>query len=134
MERSVRENITIRWFCGFSLTEETPDHTYFCKLRKRIGEERIENIFNNINATLKEKGLFGNVFTFIDASALISKTALWEERDKTIKDGAETLNNTNVSDYIILCFNLSLLGKTCFVSMLYQRDFNFGVSCLATGP
>jgi len=50
---------------------------------------------------LKEKGLFGNVFTFIDASALISKTALWEERDKTIKDGAETLNNTNVSDYAV---------------------------------
>jgi IS5 family transposase len=99
MENAVRENIAIRWFCGFSLTEDTPDHTYFCKLRSRIGTKRIADIFNSVNESLKQKGLFGNVFTFIDASAIVSKTALWKERDKAIQEGAETLNNTNVSDY-----------------------------------
>ena len=99
MEKAIKENIAIRWFCGFSLTENTPDHTYFCKLRKRMGTERIKSIFNSINEQLRQKGLFGNVFHFIDASAIVSKTALWEERDRAIKDGEKTLNNAVVSKY-----------------------------------
>lgn len=99
MEKAVKENLAIRWFCGFSLIEDTPDHTYFCKLRKRVGTEMLADIFNTINARLKSLGLFGNVFTFIDASAIVSKTALWEERDQAIKEGEQTLNNANVSQY-----------------------------------
>lgn len=99
MESAVRENICIRWFCGFGLTEETPDHTYFCKLRKRIGAKRMADMFNQVNEIMKGYGLFGNVFTFIDASSIVSKTHLWEERDKAIAEGAETLNNANVGKY-----------------------------------
>jgi len=99
MERATRENISIRWFCGFGLMEETPDHTYFCKLRKRIGTDMIIQIFEEINAILKEHGLYGNVFKFIDASSLVTKTALWEERDKAIEKGEEELNNSNVNKY-----------------------------------
>jgi len=99
MEKCVQENMAVRWFAGFGLLEVTPDYTYFCKLRKRIGPSRLADIFNSINKKLEDLGLFGNVFTFIDASAIISKTALWEERDKAIADGAEKLNNQNVKDY-----------------------------------
>lgn len=99
MENAVRENMAIRWFCGFGLSETTPDHTYFCKLRKRIGTKNIADAFNRVNETLREKGLFGDVFRFIDASAIVSKTALWEERDKAIASGEEKLNNANVKNY-----------------------------------
>src|SRR2546422_2627723 len=99
MEKAVRENLAIRWFSGFGLMEETPDHTYFCKLRARIGTKRLATIFTAVNQTLEAKGLFGNIFTFIDASSIISKTALWEERDEAIRDGAKQLNNANVKDY-----------------------------------
>ena len=99
MEKAVRENLAIRWFCGFGLTEHTPDYSYFSKLRKRIGTKRIADLFNEVNATLESRGLFGNVFTFIDASSIITKTALWEERDRAIKDGADKLNNKNVEHY-----------------------------------
>jgi transposase, IS5 family len=99
MEKAVKENLAIRWFCGFGLTEETPDHTYFCKLRKRIGTKRTSEFFNNVNNTLKSYGLFGDVFTFIDASTIITKTALWEERDRAIRQGEKALNNTNVKKY-----------------------------------
>jgi len=51
-----------------------------------------------VNAVLDSLGLFGNVFTFIDASTIISKTALWEERDRALRDGAEKLNNKNVEN------------------------------------
>ena len=77
MEKAVKENIAIRWFCGFTLTQDTPDHTYFCKLRQRIGAKRLSAVFNAVNTELNRLGLFGNVFTFIDASAIVSKTALW---------------------------------------------------------
>jgi IS5 family transposase len=99
MEQAIKENLAVRWFCGFSLTEATPDHTYFCKLRKRIGTKRVEQFFKDVNAILDGYGLFGNVFTFIDASTIITKTALWEERDQAIKDGADKLDNSNVKNY-----------------------------------
>lgn len=99
MEKAIKENLAIRWFCGFSLTETTPDYSYFSKLRKRIGTKRISRFFEDVNAILEERGLFGNVFTFIDASTIITKTALWEERDRAIRDGAEKLNNANVKNY-----------------------------------
>ena len=42
------------------------------------------------------KGLIANVFTFVDASEMISKISLWNERDKAIKDGQDKLNNSNI--------------------------------------
>jgi len=99
MEKALRENIAVRWFCGFSLLEDTPDHSYFGKLRKRIGASRLANIFKITNEAMKKKNLFGEVFTFIDASSIITKTALWEERDQAIAEGEKKLNNAIVSNY-----------------------------------
>lgn len=99
IEKVLQENIAVKWFCGFDLLEETPDHTYFCKLRKRIGTKHIANTFNTINGLLKEKGFFGDVFKFVDASSIVTKTALWEERDRAIANGEEKLNNQNVKKY-----------------------------------
>lgn len=99
MEKAIEENIAIKWFCGFKLLEQTPDHSYFGKLRKRLGVKNIADIFNNVNELLRQKGLFGDVFKFIDASAIVSKTALWDERDQAIKAGEEKLNNVNVKNY-----------------------------------
>jgi transposase, IS5 family len=99
MEKALRHNIAIRWFCRFSLMEKSPDHSYLGKLRKRIGPEKLAKIFNEVNKLLKEYGLFGNVFHFIDASSIITKTSLWEERDQAIADGEKTLNNINVEKY-----------------------------------
>ncbi len=91
--------MAVKWFCGFALLEKTPDHSYFGKLRKRLGTENVAEIFNSVNQELRNKGMFGDVFKFIDASAIVTKTALWEERDKALKDGEEKLNNANVENY-----------------------------------
>lgn len=99
MEKAIKENLAVRWFVGFGILERTPDYSYFSKLRKRIGTKRIADLFREVNAILEGYGLFGNVFTFIDASAIVTKTALWEERDEAIRDGAEKLNNANVEKY-----------------------------------
>ena len=99
MEYALRSNMAVRWFCGFGLMEDTPDHSYFGKLRKRIGPKKLADIFDKTNEEMKKKGLFGEMFTFIDASSIITKTALWEERDKAIKAGEEKLKNAVINKY-----------------------------------
>ncbi len=100
MERAISENMVIRWFCGYELTEATPDHSFFGDFRKRLGTINIGNIFKAVNDKLKQKGLIGETFSFVDATGIITKTALWEERDKALAEGEEKLNNRNVKKYV----------------------------------
>ena len=81
------------------MTEKVPDHTYFCELRRKLGTSKIVKLFNKFGDALKRQGLVSEVFTFVDASHLISKTSLWDERDKAIKAGEERLNNLNIQSY-----------------------------------
>lgn len=93
LERFIRENNAAKWFCGFSLTERTPDHTVFCSFRKRLGAQKLSEIFALLRDQLKSRGLMNEVFTFVDATTLISKANLWEERDAARQKQYETLNN-----------------------------------------
>ena len=99
MQKALEENLAVKWFCGFELKESTPDHSYFGKFRKRLGTESVAELFNYVVEQLKSRGLVGQVFTFIDSTALITKTALWEERDRAIAQGEEGLNNKTVKNY-----------------------------------
>ena len=92
-ERFVSENNAAKWFCGFGLLEKTPDFTTICKFRNSIGTKRMGNLFNEVKRQMVKKNCCSEVFTFIDATALVSKLNLWEERDKAITAGYEKLNN-----------------------------------------
>jgi len=46
---------------------------------------------------LKTQGYVSEVFTFVDATHLISKATLWKERDKVIEAKLEKLNNQTVT-------------------------------------
>lgn len=84
LERYMSDNNTSKWFCDFDLTEKTPDYSVFSKLRKRIGTNLLSKIFNMFRDQLRSKGYMSKVFfTFVDASHLISKANLWEERDES---------------------------------------------------
>jgi len=107
-ERYLRENIVARWFCGFGLEDVTPDHSYFGRLRKRYGVDRIAQLFQEVNEALERAGYVGNVFHFVDGSALKSRINVWEARDKAQADkenderdddGKPKLNNQNVGKY-----------------------------------
>ncbi|MFC1659569.1 transposase [Pseudomonadota bacterium] len=93
LEEYLRSNLVSKWFCGFGLVEKTPKNSLFSKVRKRIGTKRLSKIFNILRDQLKSQGYMNEVFTFIDASHLISKANLWEERDKAIKEKYDKLNN-----------------------------------------
>lgn len=93
LDQFMQGNNHAKWFCGFGLTENTPDFRVFSKSRKRIGTKRLSQIFNNLRSQLKSQGYMNEVFSFVDASHLISKSSLWEERDKAIKKKYDKLNN-----------------------------------------
>lgn len=99
LERFIQENNSAKWFCHFNLSEKTPDHTVFCKIRTRIGTKLLSKIFSQLRGQLKKHGLMSEVFTFVDATHLIAKANLWEERDKAIAEKYEKLNNENVSKF-----------------------------------
>ena len=93
LERYLQENNAAKWFCEFSLAEETPDYSVFSRMRKRLGTQRLSNLFASLRDQLKQQGLINEVFSFVDASHLISKANLWKERDDAIKEKYDKLNN-----------------------------------------
>lgn len=93
LERYMQENNAGKWFCNFSLSEKTPDYTVFSKIRSKIGPNLLSKIFIHLREQLKLQGYMNEVFNFVDATHLISKSNLWKERDKAIKEKYEKLNN-----------------------------------------
>ena len=93
LEKMLQENTAAKYFCGFGLSERTPDFTLFTKTRKKIGAKELGKMFAKMRNQLKAQGYINEVFTFVDASHLVSKAALWEERDEAIKLRYENLNN-----------------------------------------
>jgi IS5 family transposase len=65
-------------------------------MRKRLTVEGLAELFNRVRDALRDAGLIREVFTFVDATHLISKSNLWKERDRLIAAGEKRLNNTNI--------------------------------------
>lgn len=91
--RFLQENNAGKWFCGFSLTDKTPDYSAFSRLRSKIGTNLLSEIFAEYREQLCKAGYISEVFTFVDASHLIAKANLWQERDEVIAKKYDKLNN-----------------------------------------
>jgi len=95
----LRYDIVSKWFCKLKIDDSTPDHSYFCRMRKRLGAEGVAKILQKINRQARKKGLMRKVFSFVDSSEIKAKETIWAERDKALKAQEESLNNTNVNEY-----------------------------------
>jgi IS5 family transposase len=93
LERYIADSNAAKCFCDFSLTQSTPDYTVFSKMRKKLGTNLLSKIFAIFRDQLRTAGYMSEVFTFVDASHLISKASLWEERDEARRQKYEKLNN-----------------------------------------
>lgn len=93
MTRYLQENTTAKWFCHLGLEDLAPHHSYFGEFRKRLGTKRLMDLFNHVRTSLISQGLIREVFTFIDASQLISKLNVWDDRDKAIKAQMDAFDN-----------------------------------------
>jgi len=93
LERYLSDSNAAKWFCDFGLTEQTPDHSVFSRMRKKLGTYLLSRLFGIFKDQLRSQGYMSEVFTFVDASHLISKASLWEERDEARKKKYDKLNN-----------------------------------------
>jgi len=109
LEECIQDSNAAKLFVGFELKDKTPDHTYFTKLRSRIGCTKLAELFERIRLSLQETDDLKEIFTFIDASSLLSLVDTWKARDKALADlendekdddDKPTMNNKNISKYL----------------------------------
>ena len=86
MERFLKENLAGKLFCGFGLLDNTPDHSYFGKLRDRFGIDKIVELHNTAVSQLKSQNVVSEVFTVLDSTSVISKLSIWRERDRILAE------------------------------------------------
>ena len=91
LESYLRENNAAKWFCGFELLEKTPDHTVFNRVRSKIGTSTLSKIFRIFKGKLKEKGFISEMFTFVDATKMISKANIWRIKEDALKKSMRNL-------------------------------------------
>ena len=81
----VDTNILFRYFVGLSLEDDIPDRTLLGKFRARLGEDKFNQIFNQIIRLASQVGLVDNRLRLIDCSAIKAKVDLYRCR-KAKKD------------------------------------------------
>jgi IS5 family transposase len=91
MEDQLRHNNAYRWFCDFSLESETPDHTFFCRMRKAMGPENVLVMFNKMVEDAQLRKILKRFESFVDASAIRRKEAEWAERDRKREEEEQEL-------------------------------------------
>jgi len=75
--REVQVNIAMRWFVGYGLDEDLPDHSSLSKIADRWGEERFKRIYQRVVKACVDAGLVDGKKAHIDAT-LIRANVSWE--------------------------------------------------------
>jgi transposase len=104
LERLLQENNAAKWFCNFSLAEETPNYSVFSRARSKIGTNQLSKIFADLRGQLKSQGIMCEVFSFVDATHLIAKASFWDERNKAIEQSMRSLT-------MRYCLKLLMINK-----------------------
>jgi len=75
--REAQVNVAMRWFAGYRLDEELPDHSSLTRIRQRWGEERFKRIFRRTVQACIRAGLVSGETVHLDAT-LIRADVSWE--------------------------------------------------------
>jgi transposase len=90
--REAQVNIAIRWFAGFGLADELPDHSSLTRIRRRWGAERFRAMFvRTVQACVAAKIARGEI-VHIDAT-LIRADVSWESLGTRHADTAMVQND-----------------------------------------
>jgi IS5 family transposase len=89
--REAQVNLAMRWFAGYRLHEQLPDHSSLTRIRQRWGEERFKRIFQRTVAACRAAGLVDGETVHIDAT-LIRADVSWES---LVEDHAEQVLTEN---------------------------------------
>ena len=71
--KQLKFNVLFRYFVGLRTEDPIPDDTSLVIFRKRLGEERFEEIFDEFIKQCKDKGLLKGKLKLIDATHIIAR-------------------------------------------------------------
>jgi len=71
-----RVNVAIRWFCGYGLYDELPDHSSLTRIRQRWSTEVFQEVFRRAREECKKAGMVDGRTIHIDAT-LIRANVSW---------------------------------------------------------
>ena len=66
--KEITLNLAYRWYIGYDLDEEIPDHSIFSKARVRFGKKLFVDIFEKILVRCIELGLVSSEEMLIDST------------------------------------------------------------------
>lgn len=68
--REVQVNLAYRWFIGYRLDEELPDHSTLSRALDRMGDDVFDQLFNRSVAQCQKSGLLGGKVLHLDATTI----------------------------------------------------------------
>lgn len=95
--REVQVNLAYRWYLGYDLDEEIPDHSVMTKSRYQFPVEVFERLFKRIIQLCKEKGLISGDYHFVDSS-IVQADASRESFRPKLKGEQEYLNGLSQAE------------------------------------
>jgi len=69
-------NLAYRWYTGYDLDEEVPDHSIFSKARKRFGQKLFLEVFNHILKQCLKAGLVKGDSLFVDSTLVKANASM----------------------------------------------------------
>ncbi len=69
-------NLAYRWYIGYDLDEEVPDHSIFSKARKRFGKKLFLEVFEHILKQCLKAGLVGEDSLFVDSTLVKANASM----------------------------------------------------------
>ena len=80
--RDIQVNLAYRWYLGYDIDEEIPDHSIMTKSRNRFPRDVFENLFKRIINECKKQGLISGDYYFLDSSLIRANTSKESYRAK----------------------------------------------------
>jgi transposase len=68
--REAQVNLAIRWFVGYALHEDLPDHSSLTRIRQRWGDETFRKVFTRVVQQCQQAGLITAETVHMDASLI----------------------------------------------------------------
>jgi IS5 family transposase len=73
LAEALDDRASFRWFCRFSSTEATPEHTAFVRFRKALIAQGLDRLlFDRVTAQLKARAITVKTGTLVDATIIAS--------------------------------------------------------------
>jgi len=92
----IQVNLAYRWFLGYDLDENIPDHSVLSKARVRFGAEVFEGFFQRSIELCREAGLLSHGPVYVDSTLVQAAASM----DSLVDRGDEMKPPYSVSEYV----------------------------------